>query len=328
VYDDYNMSRISQSDFVDILDTLENFLLRRYVCRTIRAELNKLFPFLYNNAKNYSSLAQGVRDVLGSRSYPSDELFVEELTTSPLYGPGDRRERLRLILERLEESYGHRETVVSTALSIEHIMPQKLTPWWENHLGEDVAEVHETLLHTLGNLTLTGNNAELSNLEFPQKKIILRDSHLELNKGVADAPCWTRAQIERRAQELGARALLVWPNLGPARQASSRATGNVTGKTPSTVVIYERRFPVDTWQGVLQNTLTEMAELGADILEAMAETFPRSISRNDAGMRSPKQITQEWYYESHLNADQIHRFCKQVTQLAGLSADEWYVEVK
>lgn len=42
--------------------------------------------------------------------------------------------------------------------SIEHIMPQHLTPAWIEELGTNATEIHETWLHRLANLTLTGYN--------------------------------------------------------------------------------------------------------------------------------------------------------------------------
>ena len=49
-------------------------------------------------------------------------------------------------------------------------------------LGDKAAEVHAGLLHTIGNLTLTGHNSELSNSSFEKKKTLLAESHFELNK--------------------------------------------------------------------------------------------------------------------------------------------------
>ena len=39
--------------------------------------------------------------------------------------------------------------------TIEHIMPQTLTPQWKEELGEDWQQIYDTYLHTFANLTLT-----------------------------------------------------------------------------------------------------------------------------------------------------------------------------
>jgi len=67
----------------------------------------------------------------------------------------------------------------SSELSIEHVMPQTLNDWWKEHLGEDCAVTHELFRHTLGNLTLTAYNSELSDDSFENKKRHFLKSHLE-----------------------------------------------------------------------------------------------------------------------------------------------------
>lgn len=47
--------------------------------------------------------------------------------------------------------------------SIEHIMPQHLTPEWQKELGADYEQIHELWLHRIANLTLTAYNAKYSN---------------------------------------------------------------------------------------------------------------------------------------------------------------------
>ena len=53
---------------------------------------------------------------------------------------------------------------------IEHVMPQTLTPEWELELGPQAREQWARLLHTLGNLTLTGYNADMSNRPYVDKR--------------------------------------------------------------------------------------------------------------------------------------------------------------
>jgi uncharacterized protein with ParB-like and HNH nuclease domain len=327
VYRAFSKGQLTDNDFVDILDTLENFLLRRYVCRTIRAELNKIFPVLFKNAQNYSSVPVGIREVLAGRNYPNDDDFRESLATSILYGTGERRERAKFILERIEESFAHKEKVPFPALSVEHVMPQTLTQWWQTHLGEEADDVHDSLLHTLGNLTLTGNNSELSNLSFPEKQRILADSHLELNREISARSQWTATEIRERATELSDRAITIWPDLDVHRNVKRRVTGKVTGSTPRRLMVYGREFDVSTWAAVLQVTMTEIAKLGDDVLATVTENLPRYVSREASRMRSPRQLDNGYFYEGHLNAEQIHRNCKHVAQLAGLASEEWYVEV-
>jgi len=318
---------VPESELVDILATLENFILRRYVCRTLRAELNKLFPTLYRNAQNYSSIAKGVREILAARSYPSDSQFRADLAQSVLYGTGGRRERLKFILERIEDSFGHKERVDLSTLSVEHVMPQSITPWWRSHLGPDADDIHDGLLHTLGNLTLTGTNAELSNLAFPEKQALLVESHLDLNREISKSAKWGDTEIRKRGSDLADRALIIWPDLHPGR-GSGRTIEAVTGRTPQRLIFYGHAHDVQTWAAVLQVTMAEMAKLGDDVFAEIASQLPRYVSKDAGKMRTARRLDNGFFYESHLNAKQVNQICNQVTQLAGLSYEDWALEVE
>lgn len=181
-YHDYAQGALSLDDFVEIIKTLENFIVRRFVCNTPTNVLNKIFPNLHKEAASISnSLVKGVKLELHSRGYPNDDEFHRQLMNGSLYAPGERATKTRLILESLELAYRHKEQVVlDEHITIEHVMPQNITEWWKEHLGEDYQIDHEGCLHTLGNLTLTGYNSELSNLSFYHKKPRLVASKFEL----------------------------------------------------------------------------------------------------------------------------------------------------
>ena len=81
-------------------------------------------------------------------------------------------------------------------------MPQTLTDDWRAHLGEDWETAHALWLHTLGNLTLTGYNSEMSNDDFPAKRKRLTGGTLHLNKLFAGFESWRAADIKARAEIL------------------------------------------------------------------------------------------------------------------------------
>lgn len=93
-------------------------------------------------------------------------------------------------------------------------MPQSLTDEWMEALaasGDDPEDVHSELLHTLGNLTVTAYNGQLSNRLFERKQEILQGSHLELNRAISPSERWGRQEILARADELADRAIGIWP---------------------------------------------------------------------------------------------------------------------
>jgi hypothetical protein len=171
-------------------------------------------------------LVEGTRQALRDRTFPRDQQFKENFITSKIYG-GDRSAKARLILQRLEMSFEHKEPVDAESLTIEHVMPRTPTDWWRQHLGEDWEAVHDQWLDTVGNLTLTGYNSELSNSDFAARKLQLQKSHVELNTYFATVETWDEQAIARRAEVLAERALNVWPDFA---QRGNGADGEITGE--------------------------------------------------------------------------------------------------
>lgn len=216
VYREYERRTVAADGFAQILQFIESFLVRRMFCGVPTNALNRLFLRLPEQLPQDVDIVEGTRLTLSepTRRWPGDEDFREAILTYPLY-TDSRPDQRRLILETLEESFQHRERVDLTALSIEHVMPQTLTPEWRDELGPNADDVHQRFVHVLGNLTLTGYNPELSNRPFSEKRALLRDSNLAMNKEIAAEPVWTAEQIEARGRRLAERAIQVWP--GPKR---------------------------------------------------------------------------------------------------------------
>ncbi len=104
-------------------------------------------------AKHKDNLVEGVKIFLQNKGYLKDNEFYSRFKETKFYGGGSRQIKTKLILESLEESFAHKEAVPFDNLTIEHIMPQTLSEWWQHHLGYDWEETHELYLHTIGNLT-------------------------------------------------------------------------------------------------------------------------------------------------------------------------------
>lgn len=232
----------------------------------------------------------------------------------------------KLILEQLEASFGNKEAVQFENLTIEHVMPRTLTDWWERHLGDDFEATHEILLHTVGNLTLTGYNPELSNADFSRKRQIFKDSHLDLNNYFVAHEEWNEEAIKDRAEALAERALSVWSYFGPSGDEAPIAAQTVTGKTPSGVVVVGQRIPVSTWREVAQITLEAVAELDQEVFDQIVIEFPRFVAWSRESLRSPRELANGAFVETNLSASAINRFCIQVVEATGLSPGDWFVE--
>src|SRR5690606_5405506 len=142
--------------------------------------------------------------------FPSDEEFKREIAVRDLYNFPRRSYWLRRL-----ENHGRKERVPVDEYTIEHILPQNenLSPKWREALGPEWQRVQEAWLHTLGNLTLTGYNAEYSDRPFDEKRDMpggFKESPLRLNEGLGALTVWDEAAIQARAHRLAEQAAGVW----------------------------------------------------------------------------------------------------------------------
>jgi uncharacterized protein with ParB-like and HNH nuclease domain len=328
-YSNYSDNRIDKYDFIEVLKTLENYLIRRFVCNVPTNQLNKIFPTIFPQikAKYSEKIVEGFKTVLQAKGYPKDNEFFLRFRETKFYGGGDRQIKTKLILESLEENYAHKEIVPFNNLTIEHIMPQTLSERWQNHLGIDWEETHDLFLHTIGNLTLTAYNSELYNDDFIIKKSIYNEGHLELNKYFASKPAWNKKEIEERADTLAKQALLIWSYFG---QENSYPTElhEVTGTIPVSVTILGQVFSLGSWRDVLEQTLNTVADLEPEKFEIIAHNFPRYLGKDKSKFRAIRQLENGYFIEVNLSAQSIQKLCYQSMETIELTSDDWFVTIR
>ncbi len=204
-----------------VLRLVESYLVRRLFCGIPTTGSNRFFMELPAQVPAMEgdivgAVRQALSQPTGRRRWPDDKEFRDRMLAYALY-EGSRSEQRRLILETFEQDHAHKEPAELRGLTVEHVMPQDLTDEWQAALGPGAADIHVRLLHTLGNLTLTGYNPELSNRPFGEKRRLFQDSNLAMNKEIAEEAEWGPEQIRSRAERLAARAIEIWP--GPAEGA-------------------------------------------------------------------------------------------------------------
>lgn len=222
VYGDYEEQLINRDEFVAIIRLVANYVFRRAVCGIPTNSLNKTFATLFKRVKRETYLESVQAAFLlmdGYRRFPNDIEFKRELQIKDVYNFRSRN----YLLESLE-NFNRKELVNAENYTIEHILPQNPnTPIeWQQELGENWEKIKEKYLHTIGNLSLTGYNSELSDRPFSDKKTIeggFNTSPLFLNESVRVEPTWDETAIKNRAGKLSDRAIKVWnrPKLEDSR---------------------------------------------------------------------------------------------------------------
>ena len=215
LYDDYSRQILIKEDFKKIFQVVISYLWRRAICEIPTNSLSKTFAILYQavNKDDYvNSIIKALVFKSSYKRFPSDYEVREKLQTKDIY-----HFRLRKYLLEALENYYHKEPIdLNTAnYTIEHIMPQNIEHnlSWQQMLGEDWQEVHSLYLHSLGNLTITGYNAEMSNKSFWEKvngESGFKHSHLKLNESIAQCDVWNKKSIQRRTNILTDIILKIW----------------------------------------------------------------------------------------------------------------------
>ena len=235
-----------------------------------------------------------------------------------------RSKRPSIFFELIEQSYGHKEIVDSLTLTIEHILPQKLSDLWKDDLGENWQDTHDLYLHTLGNLTLTAYNAELSNDSFEEKKRTLQRSHLELNKYFTDKTHWREEEIKQRAEFLADKCLQIWPYFG---EENTQLMPEVTGTKPTHLIIWGQEHVVKHWAEVLEQIVRTVADLAPEKLEILIKEYPRFINTRKEKFRRSAEIAEGVYLEKNHSADTIQKFCTLAMETIEITTDDWQVRL-
>ena len=163
--------------------------------------LFKIARYFYNNECKVNEI---IDMLCNTSSYVSGN-DLESLLA--LYKPN--RKAAVILLELIEEKDS--DTISNNKVTIEHIMPKKLTKWLKyickthDDCSEEYAkQIHQTYVERLGNLALLNKipNSSLGDKSFSDKKKVYANSNHTLTKRLARLDKWNRAQIESRQQTL------------------------------------------------------------------------------------------------------------------------------
>ena len=212
LYDALHEGRIGEAELTAALGWVESFVVRRLVCGIPTNALRRLFILwckVLTAADSEPAAALKAAMLAGEKGsrWPTDRDFKEAFVTQTQYG----RRSDRVVLRRLEEASAHKEPAATERTTIEHVLPQTLSPDWRAALGENADERHAEYVDRFGNLTLTGYNSELGNRSFADKRAQFSESNIRLNAEIAAAETWGPAEIDARGTLLADRAAAIWP---------------------------------------------------------------------------------------------------------------------
>ena len=223
---------ITSDELKKILKLCISYVLRRAICEIPTNSMNKTFATLKNYIRpddylNFVKAFFVMQDTY--KEFPDNDKFEGAFESRDIYNMRARN----YILSRLE-NFENKAPIIIENYTIEHIMPQNknLSSEWQADLGAEWQEVQKKYLHTIGNLTLTAYNSEISDRPFLEKMDMpggFKESALRLNKYVVLQNKWNEKNIQERANELAKKAESIWPY--PTLTAAELAPYQVEEKT-------------------------------------------------------------------------------------------------
>lgn len=340
VIDDYNKDIINKDILLRILRFVQSYACRRFIVDLPTNALNKIFMNLYRqiDKSDYEkSLYYYVLTRSGKVRMPSNNEIFNYLSDKDLY---NAKSKMKLyILERLE-NFENKEKVAiigNSDITIEHIFPQKPDLKWRTEISENEYKLFsEKYIHTIGNLTLSGNNGALGNKSFQEKKYMNKDngeqgysySRLWLNRSLNDIDEWNISNYKRRTETLIARFLQIWSipqNLEmkdlPEFNINNIDLNTVTNKSIEYAIFFDKQLTGDKYKGIkLYNyILKQLFELYSE--EEFIYKF-RNILRlteNPNELHRCQPLNSTYYYDTNLSYYQIFSNLKKILEELGLS---------
>ncbi|MGG6264488.1 DUF262 domain-containing protein [Leptolyngbya sp. AN03gr2] len=336
VYENYEQEKLTDVQFKQILAILENYMIRRYVCREQTKDLSKVFPPLWRDIQDEINgeeitFIEALKKILISKNYPSDQGVQQSIRSINIYD--DRsREKICLILESINRHLSRNAggiTTLNATPTVEHIMPQTLNSEWKTELGENFERVHQDNLNTFGNLTLLTQewNSALSNSAFSLKKKRLEEHEFRLNKDYFSNSIerWDEQAILDRADFLSEKFLEIWSALG-----EPIAIGKIVHGKPIAITILGERIdiPNKTWRQVRTSTVEW-------VLHNRPQDFNRirqAIGIFDDSIEG-KNYPKDWYQLSngvwvhHCSSAKQHIvYCRRILATIGISESDWSID--
>lgn len=215
------------------LAALESYILRRDICGLTTKNYNRFFVSIIERLRSSEGdKINAMVTFLSSRQSDTDrwpdDIEWQRAWLSRAQYQNARQPRLRYIFEAIElanRSALNEDIDIKSALTIEHIMPQKWKENWPipdfDNIGDEELNPdywvrqaeRDRVINTLGNLTLLTHplNASVSNGPFSVKLPAVRaHSSLALNRELNAYDEWNEEKIAARGMSLFNRAKNIW----------------------------------------------------------------------------------------------------------------------
>lgn len=351
VFKDFEDNIINEETLLNVLGLFLNYTLRRAITGVPTNSLRGLYKTLYRRifvsddvkSNYYESICNFMASITTKDMMPNDTTFKDKLMSENLY---KNKNVCKFILSVIENGFSSiKERVnIDEQITIEHIMPQnKDSLDWQNEIGPNFPFVYDRYLHTLGNLTLTGYNSELSDDKFLLKvKLIKEKSKFnKLNSDVIDKTRWTETAITTRADRLSTilvnefklpEAFKKTPSIDKENSKHTVFDGaDLTNTKPVYFIFMGEKKEVSNYTELLLKVCDLFYILDPNKFSEMAKNefkfnngIKPCLSYNSEALRTPKEVGDTGIYvESNHSSNTMISFIKIMLDEFGVSYDDF-----
>ncbi|TVL99491.1 MAG: hypothetical protein CV087_17740 [Candidatus Brocadia sp. WS118] len=224
-------------------------------------------------------------------------------------------------------------------ITVEHIFPQTPDPKWKMELGEgQFNEISTKYLHTIANLTLSGNNGQLGNKMFKEKRDLpgkgYKDSRLFLNKYLSTIDKWSTEEIDQRFNLIAERFKQIWkyPNikLELDRKEGELNIFDVDDPTRTVIdyiIFFDEKVEISSHRELYNKIVSFMFESQPDTFFNTDLTSKIKLTNDEDDLREPIKISDTYYIEGHLSAREIFKRIKYILETFRIY-DDLYIKFK
>lgn len=342
--DRYSQGKLEGKELQKVFQIVEGYLARRIVCNIPTTGSNSLFSSLHKDIEgflteypeqSYSSvLGYIMKNKSGGLRLPKQTEIESAVKNNPIYS--QRNYYINFILSSIDDQSKESTLLKQIAkdeieLSIEHIMPQTLSPQWIDELGPNSDQIYQQYVDTLPNLTLTGYNSKYSNRDFVSKKQIkngFNESPLLINQFIKQFDKWNLISLEKREKWWVEQIENIWPTPSTSFEPKRDETEftffddkDLAGSRVKAVIILGETIECETWILVLENIIKRLFALEDNLYDQIStdDYLCRYIKADKDALRVPSQIEgTPYFYEKNTGTHTKQQMVIRLTEILGL----------
>ena len=359
---------LSDEELNEVFKLLEAYFSRRIIVNFYVTSVDRFMASLHKQIMDYLSrdaeanYVEVLKYVLliqtGQTQMPNNDDFEMAVRTYPFYEQHGNAVLCYVLSSTDIGTKESKQTLHSIVedelqLTIEHVMPQTLSPKWKDMLGEDYERIHGKYLHTLANLTLTGYNSDYSNRPYDEKmtletkdkktgevkKVGFKYSPLQINKWIASHDRWDENTLKDRQEWWLEKLNNVWPLPVTPFQPVEEDTSvfllddiDLKGKGIKSVEVFGKKDSVSNWADAVDIIIEAIYDSNPDhFLEVVNadEWLSRYIQTDATAFGASREINNTGYFvDTGTNTNAKRQLVFNLANALNMPHDSIRVELK